>query len=246
MHGRPALLTREHVPPQNLFLPPRPTNTITVWTCARCNKSTELDDEYFRLFVTAGADPQSRAGTLWTQKVVGSTFVRSPALKTRLQTDQERLRDHHKVQPLSTYDGETVSDETVEQCLMLDASRINRVAEKIVRCLYFREFRRALPGNVPFQFSLAPLTELKLEEIIRGQKGLVGGEEGEFIYWYHFEDQPRFSSEWVLLFYLQIHITVTTGPTSEPNRRWLLRCILFLTAVVVVGAAAIYLWSTIW
>jgi hypothetical protein len=203
-------LTREHVPPQNLFLSPRPTNTITTWTCAKCNKETELDDEYFRLFVTVGAEPETRAGQLWAEKVVGSTFTRSPALKNQLQIDLVKLRQRHKTQPLQTYDGEIVADDVVDQCIMLDASRIKRVAEKIVRCLHFHHHSTSLPQDLVFEFSVAPLGPPKLEQIIRDRKGLVGGENGEFIYWYQFNDQSRFSSEWVLLFYLKNCITVTT------------------------------------
>ena len=213
--GADAQLTKEHVPPRNLFLHPRPTNTITTWTCAPCNKGTELDDEYFRLFVTAGADPGSRVAQLWTEKVVGSSFTRSPALKAQLQNDRVRLREHHEEHPLKAYDGETVSDEVVENCMMLDASRVNRVAEKIVRCLYFHHHGGPLPRNLSFQSSLAPLDGSKLELVIRERKGLVGGEEGEFIYWYHLGESSSYTSEWVLLFYLQRHIIVTTKETSN-------------------------------
>lgn len=209
--GRDAQLTRDHVPPQNLFLSPRPTNTITTWTCACCNKGTELDDEYFRLFATAGAEPDSRAGQLWTEKVVGSSFSRSPALKVQLQNDRVRLRQHHAVHPLQTDGGDPVADEDVNCSMILDASRINRIAEKIVRCLYFHHHNALLPQGLCFQFSLAPLSDLKLEKVIRERHGLVGGEKGEFIYWYHFDDHARFISEWVLLFYLQNCITVTTS-----------------------------------
>ncbi len=49
-------MTRDHIPPQNLFPRPRPSDLITVPCCAKCNKSFELDDEYFRLAITTGID----------------------------------------------------------------------------------------------------------------------------------------------------------------------------------------------
>ncbi len=95
--------------------------------------------------------------------------------------------------------------------MILDVSRINRIAEKIVRCLYFHHHNAPFPQRLSFKSSPAPLSDLKLEKVIRERSGLVGGKQGEFIYWYHFDDHARFISEWVLLFYLQNYITVTTG-----------------------------------
>jgi 5-methylcytosine-specific restriction endonuclease McrA len=43
-------LTDDHIPPQNLFPKPRPSNLnlITVPACRKCNGSASKDDEYFR------------------------------------------------------------------------------------------------------------------------------------------------------------------------------------------------------
>jgi len=60
--GETRPVTREHVPPKGLFLPPRPRNTITVPVCGPCNHGYHLDDEYFRTFVAALAEPKT---TLW-------------------------------------------------------------------------------------------------------------------------------------------------------------------------------------
>lgn len=40
-------VTREHVPPNALFAPPRPNALITVPCCASCNTGAHLDDQYF-------------------------------------------------------------------------------------------------------------------------------------------------------------------------------------------------------
>lgn len=80
-------LTREHIPPKGIFLVPRPKNTITVFSCKKCNHDTDLDDEYFRFWVTAGAHPQSKLSEVWKNKVVGSSFKRSPAFLKKIQND---------------------------------------------------------------------------------------------------------------------------------------------------------------
>src|SRR5271165_919227 len=43
--------TSDHVPPKNLFIPPRPTDLITVPACEICNGGTSTLDEEFRVFV---------------------------------------------------------------------------------------------------------------------------------------------------------------------------------------------------
>jgi 5-methylcytosine-specific restriction endonuclease McrA len=47
--GSPTDLTRDHVPPKNLFPLPKPVNLITVPACKKCHSETSQDDEYFRV-----------------------------------------------------------------------------------------------------------------------------------------------------------------------------------------------------
>ena len=55
--GERRTLSRDHVPPANLFSTPRPSNLVTVPCCDACNNAASKDDEYFRLAITAGIDP---------------------------------------------------------------------------------------------------------------------------------------------------------------------------------------------
>jgi hypothetical protein len=203
-------LTREHIPPKGIFLAPRPKNTITVFSCKKCNHDTDLDDEYFRFRVTAGAHPQSKLSEVWKNKVVGSSFKRSPALLKKIQNDHKRLMEHHSKTPLKTYDDKIVSDELLSRCYMFDAERINRIACKIVRGLYFHHFSGLLPCNVELTVLYEPIKLDILIKIIKARKGMVGGEEGEFIYWFKFDDTEPYFSRWVLFFYLQNYLRVET------------------------------------
>lgn len=208
--GREDDLTKEHIPPKGIFLKPRPKNTITVFTCHCCNQDTKLDDEYFRFWVTAGAHPNTKLSEVWKDKVVGSSFKRSPALLRKIQDDHKRLIDHHLQDPLKTYDGEIVPDELLSRCYMVDAKRINRVACKIVKGLYFHHFQTPMPANITFDVSTAPIHIEILKRVIIARKGLVGGKQGEFIYWFKFANDGNFNSRWVLIFYLQNYLTVET------------------------------------
>ena len=132
-------VNREHVPPKNLFLKPRPTNTITVDLCVTCNHGYHLDDEYFRVYIAAGATPGTKLMDLWTQKVVGSSFVRGGGLKGRLNHDYELLQEHARNEPLQLYDGGTVPTELMPLVQGFDAARINAVVDKITRCLHMHD-----------------------------------------------------------------------------------------------------------
>ncbi len=194
-------LTDDHIPPRGIFLKPRPPNTITVLTCSDCNGRSKLDDEYFRVYIAAAAEPGSHLYRLWKEKVVESTFRRSPALRTALATHMDQLKEHHKVEPLRTFDGRTLSDEEAGRALPLLKDRIDRVAMKIVRCLHVHHGGAPLPVSTPLTVSVEPLDEAEIEQTIRDRTGLVGGQAGEFIYRRAPGTRPG-AWEWTLFFYL--------------------------------------------
>lgn len=214
--GKVEYLTREHIPPKNLFLKPRPKNTITVWTCKPCNASYAPDEEYFRICVCAGAQPGSEEYRLWDEKVVNSTFQRSPALKQKLSNGNDIIQEYHKSHPLEYDSGDSAPDELVPYLLPLEMNRINRVVEKIVRCLYFKHFKSVLSPNSKFLIDHDSLNLLDLEKINkekinkRERMGWVG-RAGEFIYWFGEEEEDG-SVELMLLFYQVRDFRITIKP----------------------------------
>lgn len=191
-------VTREHVPPRNLFLAPRPRNTITVPVCEGCNHCYHLDDEYFRVYVAAGAEPGTRLWRLWKEKVVGSSFSRSGGLKGRLNDDRALLQKHHKREPLRTFDDEVVADELVPFAQPFDASRINAVVEKIVRCLHFSRSGTPLLSRARLTVDVAPLTSADERNLYDRRTGCVGHND-EFVY--RHEALNDVASRWLLGFY---------------------------------------------
>jgi hypothetical protein len=77
-------LTRDHIPPENLFPTPRPSNLITVPCCKDCNGSFSKIDEQFRAFITAPINVSATGTDVMRKKVVGSSFKRSPALRKQM------------------------------------------------------------------------------------------------------------------------------------------------------------------
>lgn len=203
--GENRPVTREHVPPKNLFLPPRPKNTITVPVCDKCNHSYHLDDEYFRIYVTVGAEPGTRLERLWKEKVVNSSFERSPRLKGRLNDDRAMLPAHHEREPLCQNDGEVVPDELLPLIQPFDALRIEAVVEKIVRCLHFSLTGRRLPSAIILAIEEAYLSKSEEEKLYSNPTGCVGYND-EFVFLHeHINDEAYL---WRLGFYRHRSFTV--------------------------------------
>jgi hypothetical protein len=66
-------LTRDHIPPKNLFPPPLPEDLITVPCCYECNNAAHKDDEYLR-FLSGLYNTSAMGKQIWKEKVVGSTL----------------------------------------------------------------------------------------------------------------------------------------------------------------------------
>jgi len=96
--GSDKNLTRDHIPPRNLFPEPRPSNLITVKCCAKCNNDFSKDDELFRVWVAASIARSKAGDWIWDNKVLKNTLSKSPALATQL------LKASHKLM-LQTPDG---------------------------------------------------------------------------------------------------------------------------------------------
>lgn len=208
--GEDRSITREHVPPKNLFLSPRPRNTITVPVCERCNHSYHLDDEYFRVYVAAGAEPGTRLERLWREKVVGSSFLRSGGLKGRLNDDRALLHEHHKREPLQTFEGEVLADEWAPFAQPFNASRIRAVVEKIVRCLHFSHAGSPLSPDIHLAVDVTPLSPADEQTLYDHRTGCVGHND-EFVF--RHEALGKGASRWLLGFYRH-HTFIVQANTS--------------------------------
>jgi hypothetical protein len=165
-----------------------------------------LDDEYFRVLIATEALPGTHLDRLWKEKVVESTFDRSPALRATLVDEMRKIQELHKVEPLTDYSGRVLTDAEIELVLPFDATRVDRVLHKIVRCLHVHHGQRPLPkSTVITTTSLDVFSEDELQLVIRERSGLVGGKNGEFIYRFAEENG---STVWRLVFYLTKFFTV--------------------------------------
>ena len=79
--GKTKNITKDHVPPKSFFSKPRPRNLITVPCCRICNQEFSKDEEAFRIFAAGDINRSYEGGKIWEEKVMGSTFKRSPKLR---------------------------------------------------------------------------------------------------------------------------------------------------------------------
>lgn len=144
--GSTGKLTKDHVPPKNLFPVPRPSDLITVPACEPCNQSFGLDDDYFRIAVLAGADPERHpiAARLWSDKVVRGTLQRSPALKSIILQSLRRL---DVTTPAGIYLGTAPT-------IRLNRQRVDRVVRRIVTALHWHHYGHAPRAGVEFDVSM--------------------------------------------------------------------------------------------
>lgn len=126
--------TRDHVPAKSLFPRPRPSDLITVPSCARCNAGASIDEDYFLGLNMFGAAALSDAGrTLW-QQTLQRTFRRNVGLRNRLAAGlvQVRIRT-----PAGLHIG-------TRDAIEIDHERLNQVVRKVIRGLYYHEFHERL------------------------------------------------------------------------------------------------------
>lgn len=200
--GERRRLSRDHVPPANLFSMPRPSNLITVPCCDACNNAASKDDEYFRLAITPGIDPTKfpnefdlsiqvirKLGTpqkLGLAKTMLSSFAKEPMYT-----------------PAGLYLGEAGS-------LNVDVARIQRVLDRIVRGLFFHHLSKRLPKTgsisvvsdwfVPdLPGEVRTSVEAVLDFLSTAEPTVIGS--GVFCYRYRIIEEEPYGSVWWLSFY---------------------------------------------
>lgn len=122
--------TRDHIPPKGIFPRPLPNNLVTVPACAQCNNEAAGDDEYFRTTMSMLGYPGTVAARVWTERVVGSQFLRRPALRNALSSSLSLVEVRS---PEGLYLGQA------HQVKVL-AKRVNSVVERILRGLYSHHY----------------------------------------------------------------------------------------------------------
>lgn len=134
--GQEKKLTADHVPPKLFLERPWPANLFTVPSCADCNLSFKLDDEYTRTVLATDI----RATWNYAAQSNLSAIMRSLQRPNARAFAEYISQQSHLLNVLAP-DGNPVL--TVE----FDRQRINRSGLHILRGLYFRETGNRLSGQ---------------------------------------------------------------------------------------------------
>ena len=198
--GSKMNITSDHIPPKCLFRERKGLQLITVPACDRCNNSYKKDDEYFRIYVSAGISKNQQGDKLWHEKVMGSTFRRSHKLRKDIVSHISNISVNVKKPNGTILKG---------KILNFDASRINRVLVRIVKGLYWHHYSKCLPPNILFEVSQDPPISDEIKSILLRTKFCAIGNE-EFKYRYRRRDDDNFTSIWGLSFFMGAHFLVFT------------------------------------
>lgn len=68
--------TRDHVPPEGLFLPPKPDNLLRVPCCFECNNQNSGFDERLRIAASMPFDRNEAGQRILDEKVLGGTMAK--------------------------------------------------------------------------------------------------------------------------------------------------------------------------
>lgn len=208
-------LTKEHIPPKNLFPKPAPKNLITVPACRKCNESFKLDDEYFRICAALQGYENTAAKKIWDEKVLKSSLRRSSALKRHLINN---------IVPLELTSPSGIFLGNVEG-IKFKRDRINRVLKKIVRGLLWHHYNYVLEIKAEFviredKLMLASPHYLKLSGFMKAEEAqkimmrtpILEIGRGVFKYRHAIiNNNPRYSIWW-LLFYETLLFIVLVAP----------------------------------
>lgn len=103
--GTTQNLTKDHIPPKAFFPPDTRENLITAPLCCSCHSPFKNMDEQMRVWISAGAAATSeKAKWIWKNKVVNSTFKRSPTLRKYI------AEKHLRKMSVETPSGRVVAD----------------------------------------------------------------------------------------------------------------------------------------
>jgi hypothetical protein len=194
--GNPAT-TRDHIPPQNLFTPPRPDNLITVPACKQCNNGVSDDDEVFRnelSFMAGSFGESAKAGERAQTALRG--IRRNKAMLVRTVTS---ARPVERYTQSGLYLGRGYA-------VPLEPGVQQRVITRIVRGLYWHHFNARLENDAQITLVFIDKRRPHWQEALYTLRSLspahrlIGdGETFQYLYG-RANDDPAFSV-WLLIFF---------------------------------------------
>ncbi|MBI2070397.1 MAG: hypothetical protein HYT79_07305 [Elusimicrobia bacterium] len=190
-------LTREHIPPKNLFFKPKPNNLITVPSCRTCNLGFQKDEEYFRIAISGICGDSVKFQGLLLQNV-NKQLAHQPKLATTIQGNLQQVEIKTKI----LYGWRS------------DDPRIGRIFQKIIRGLHFHERRTLLPQNQGMSWNIIDEDFIEKMGPVQFLIGAPVHDIGNGIFQYKVRFSKTGNSLWLLKFYDTVEffaITLSSG-----------------------------------
>lgn len=186
--------TDDHVPPKSFYPKPRPSDLITVPSCLKCNQGLGKDEEFFlATFMFSNAGISEAGKSLWIEKL-NRMYEKNIGLKRKIA---EHLGYSKLLTPFGIYLGHRMS-------IDVDEKRFENVVNKIVKGLYFFEYKESLPTNTVLITLFLNNEEERLEAAEKAVKELKTGArnwDGNFEYKFNRLAECPSCSIWLFRFW---------------------------------------------
>jgi hypothetical protein len=133
-------ITRDHVPPKNIFPYPKPENLITVPCCQKCNQTAGKDDEYFRLYFSIRRD-------LFTHEEIQKNWDKVKRSLSRTEGTGMKIDLINNLKLLDAYSKGGIYLGKVPG-YNVDMKRINGVVERIMKGVFYHHKKYSLPEDI--------------------------------------------------------------------------------------------------
>lgn len=194
-------LTKDHIPPKNLFPEPKPSNLITVTCCESCNGKYKLIDESFRAFASSALNRSKAGEWIWENKVMESTFKRSPKLKAAARKG---------IVPIQT----EINGHTFEMTGL--TYPVKQTEEYLIR--FTKGFTRYFNPEIDYSKAKFKISNIipnqEIVEMLYKKYFYVERGEGVFRMWRMFVKDREPMSLWVYVFYDGLMFSVEVNPVS--------------------------------
>lgn len=140
-HGK---ITDDHIPPKSIFPKPRPNNLIVVPSCKKCNSEASKDDEYFKIVLSMRYDTYEYSSAKENWPSILRSFKRPESIRLKNQVF-ETLKEVDLYTPAGIFIGKSGT-------YLASMTRVEKVLERIIKGLYFKEKEKRLSDNSELKF----------------------------------------------------------------------------------------------
>jgi hypothetical protein len=202
--------TMDHVIPKAFFVPPLPSNLVTVPVCKPCNNKKSKNDSYLRDLLVMDLD--------CCDHPVAKELMKGKVIRSAIRNRSEIARSARKARPKAKYSinglylGHFPS-------FPIDGTRLNESFATIVRGLYYR--LRGIRLRDDYSFKIGRVDSLHLKDAydlmvkMRGNGPYVLANVFGCVFLYVDED-PHLTN-WLLWFYGGFVLQIYTFPKGDPD-----------------------------